>query len=283
MSLLSLFVSVFNLVTTHDLNALLSGHHNHDHCAHAHKCSTSAEGLQLLKTNDSPRTQLGSSDHLHQKLDLSLEQTSHGCCGHANAPAAPHHHGHEPATAKAAEVCHRKSSGGSKKELGCCGDDVEEARFTRARSDSLERVNRSSIRGNYRAMIIHLFFDLISSLAVVVSCICVRYFETSLFDSVTAIGTSLMIMIACFPLLKQSVRNLRKRDYDFRILGLDEQAAERCRLRHLEINDERGRAIVVDLPGTGKQAPSDAGVREFCQKYGFQDFVLLRKGKSLKD
>ena len=65
-------------------------------------------------------------------------------------------------------------------------------------------------------MIIHLVFDLISSIFVVISCFMVKYFGIYALDPMSCFFISIVLIVSIFPLLKNIYKNLFWiNNYDF--------------------------------------------------------------------
>lgn len=293
MSLLSLFVSVFNLLVTHNLNG-------HGHCAHGHAHVLGHSHAHGHSHIDKPlKAECISVKQIKQNLDGS--EHDH-CLSHEHEHEDHDHsfHAHESCSPKAKNIDQVCSPTDTHAKDSCCGSThyhspststdlgvprvvgfdcersaLSNSEFKSSSELSLDTLNSLSREGNFRAMIIHLIFDLVSSLTVVISCFFVQYFKTYSLDSLSALITSALICLATYPLLVQTLHRMSRKTYDFELLGPVFANFESVAFRVLEIQHEDGRVLVFDLPADVAATASSQQIQAFTQKHGLSGIVFF--------
>ena len=132
---------------------------------------------------------------------------------------------------------------------------------------------------NLKSMMIHMLFDLISSITVIFSCFMIRYFNFTLFDPICSAFTSVILLGTCWSLAKQTYKGMYTDDYDFEILvgkgswniKINKQLNKRCLL----IDEQNKKTLYIDFKDAYllESVTEDSKVR-FSDLYLIDELIL---------
>jgi hypothetical protein len=132
---------------------------------------------------------------------------------------------------------------------------------------------------NLKSMMIHMFFDLVSSITVIFSCFMIRYFDFTLFDPICSSLTSVVLLGTCYSLSKQIYKGMTSDNYDFEILigkgywniKVNKQINKRCLL----IDEQNVRNLYVDIKDAHVlESITETNKTRFCDLYLIDKLTL---------
>lgn len=229
---------------SHSHNSMTS--HSHDH-SHNHDYS------QDLENNKN-------YSHSHEKYNHSNSNNSH-------------HHIHK--NCNHSNIKNKKSDKHLENNLE---NNIDNKKINLHNENfNLERTK--STNENLKAMVIHLIFDVISSVIVVFSCLMIKYEKIFFFDPLCCLIVSIMILITTFPIFKKGYLKIKKKRLNFGVFFEEEKIdvfEVNCILnkRFVIFECEEGDFIYIDLPRFLEKKFQKDKKQIFCQKYGLKDVVL---------
>lgn len=148
-----------------------------------------------------------------------------------------------------------------------------------ANKKNFNSTHTKSTNENIKAMIIHLIFDVISSIIVLISCFIVKYYKIYFFDPLCCLIVSILILYTTYPIFKKSFSKIKNKRLNFGIFydGKEIDVFEvntilNKRFVVFECGD--GDYIYLDLPDFLEKGFQEEKKLSFCKKYGFKDVLL---------
>ncbi len=128
-------------------------------------------------------------------------------------------------------------------------------------------------------MVIHLLFDVVSSLVVVISCFMIKTFKFYSFDPLCCFIVSFLIILTTIPLIKNIKRNMRKRTFDFSLLFktdniTKEKLQKELKTNYLIYSTKEGNFLLFQLDERKMKSLEFNDKEEFCSNEGLVDVLF---------
>ena len=133
-----------------------------------------------------------------------------------------------------------------------------------------------SSKSNIQAMILHMIFDIVSSLVVLLSSILIRFFNVFLFDPICCLFISVVIFCSSIPLFMQSIRQIFPLPIDFKLLFDDTLIVDYNELNKKCVRLSQGNfsVLYLDVDKGLQKLMNEGHINKFCQIHGFTNLVF---------
>lgn len=287
-SLLALLVNIVSFKYSHSIYTHgCHGHIGHS-CSHEHNVNN---------TKDNHNHELSTHEHSHDNCTNTLENTKYDDKhdhqdGHDHEHLHHHQADHDHKDRHELNIKHDceqsngiKRSGSIENQIDPCSNEQngKEAAAIKNMGVIAELLKSNTEidarQQNLRSMMIHMFFDILSSVIVVFSCFMVKFFRFNYFDPICSILTSVILLSTTFNITQSILHNFKSQSYDFRVLFGDHELSYRmnCLLnrRSILLKENGKKSLYVDiqkcfLDKTMKNSDRD----KFCHLYHVDDVVF---------
>lgn len=232
----------------------------------------------------------------------------HGCISHGKQCSSHSHHNNHNSHShdKSHKHNHRKDSDCSEHDdlEGHCHShnnkkNLEAGMSTGDNSFNEETTSKKSLKqklldlflfdnsqthqqNNLRSMLIHMLFDIVSAVAVILSCILIKAFNFCYLDPICSLMTSIVLFYTAFKLSKPILESFRRVKYDFSVLinfeynpGFNEESNRKCLL----VTEKEGKVLYVDIRDEIiYKKITDKNKVEFCISHSLNRIVINKIG-----
>lgn len=222
--------------------------------------------------------------HKHQKRPKDEKSK----CKHSHHG---HHQCHSDKRALGLVNAVRANTEESKQELNVVSESTcskpKECHSSCSHSSSLasqDQYASVSAKSNLKAMILHMVFDIFSSLIVLMSSILVRFFDVHLFDSISCFTVSIAFSISGFPLFYNSIKQLMPLKLDFNMLFDQSVLLDAQQLNKASVKLLKNQKTVLLIMANPKLEASvnRQNMAQFCKTNNVDEVLFGLKGIEFK-